>query len=89
MHDPVFSAITAARVGLLWSAPDVGRALAQWPLIEVRGLREGIAVIDGKLRYDRDTVKSLTFEELRTRLVDLVNPIRLTPALRREIWSVV
>jgi hypothetical protein len=78
MRDPIFSAIVAARIGLLWSDAATGKALSPWPIVQVPALPLGITFSDGELRYDRNVVKSFTPNELRDRLVHIGNSLLRT-----------
>ncbi|WP_242218825.1 hypothetical protein [Shinella zoogloeoides] len=71
MSDPYLAALRAARVGLLFSHPEEGMALARLIPREVANSVNGLECIGGDLLYEREYVKSLTHAELKTALLGI------------------
>lgn len=69
MDDPVYTAIIATKISLLFSHPDEGRRLAPLQPRQVDSTETGIAARRGELLYKREFVKSLTQQQLRDRLI--------------------
>jgi hypothetical protein len=71
MQDPIYKAIVAAKIGLLFSHPEAGHAIAALRPVEVSRSRAGVKIDGDALQFDREYVRSLTPNELKDRLVVL------------------
>ncbi len=71
MQDPIYKAIVAAKIGLLFSHPAAGHAIAALQPIEVSRSRPGVKAVGDTLQFDREYVRSLTPNELKDHLVVL------------------
>lgn len=71
MQDPIYKAIVAAKIGLLFSHPEAGYAIAALRPVEVSRSRPGVKIDGEALQFDREYVRSLTPNELKDRLVVL------------------
>jgi hypothetical protein len=71
--DPIFKAVVAGRINMFFAEPELGRELSRWRLVASPPSMGSMELSrDMEHRYDRETVKSMTYEELKSVMVDLV-----------------
>ena len=68
---PIYKAIVAAKIGLLFSHPEAGHAIAALQPMEISQFGPGLKIDGDALQFDREYVRSLTPNELKDRLVVL------------------
>jgi hypothetical protein len=71
MQDPIYKAVVAAKIGLLFSHPEAGHAIVALRLVEISQSGPGVKIDGDALQFDREHVRSLTPNELKDRLVVL------------------